>query len=429
MNKQTTVTIFSSIQWLFFIFANTVVVPISIANVFELGPGTTELMMKSSLIFTGLACMFQGWLGHRFPLMEGHSGLLWGLILNLGLSASSIGMSLTSIGGGIASGIILACVITLILASFNGVSLLQAIFTPMVMSAYLFLLTFQLIFIFFEGMFPLTEEGTINVPVSIFSVGLVILVAVLKLKGNKSISNFSILIGLVVGWILYNLIFPNSTTDTAHSFDVTFQLFPLGQPNLEYGIIAVTCFAVLMNLSNTMVSIQAGEKLLNQGRTKKEIRNSIFITTIFTIIGSGFGLVPYTPFTSTIGFLQSTKIYKRTPFLIGGGLLALMGIIPVFGSFLVTMPVSVGNAVLLVAYLQLFGTAFSSLNGKTFNSNTIFRLAAPVLIGVCLMNISPTVFTSLPVLIQPFITNGLIMGVIISIVLENIVNWKKLETE
>jgi xanthine/uracil permease len=427
MNKGFSVATFSSIQWLFFIFANTVVVPISIGTVFEVSPDTIEMMLRSSLIITGLACMSQGWLGHRFPIMEGHSGLLWGVILNLGLTATSIGMSLSTIGGGVTTGIILACLVTIVLVACNGIKLLQLIFSPMVMSVYLFLLTFQLIFIFFKGMFPLTDNGVIDLPLSINSMGIVILVILLKLKGSKHISNFSILIGLIGGWVFHDFLFLDTNPVAVETSGMTFTLFPIGKPNLEFGIIGVIFFAVVMNLSNTFASLDAAGKLLNKESPKNRYRNSIVITSIFTVIGTGFGLVPYTPFTSSIGFLQSTRILHRKPFIIGGGLLTMLGIIPVLGSFLATMPFSVGNAVLFVAYLQLFGTAFSSLNGKAFNSNTIFRLAAPVLFGISLMNISPSVFSNIPLFIQLFITNGLIMGVLISIVLEKIVNWKLYE--
>ncbi|WP_442595770.1 uracil/xanthine transporter [Neobacillus sp. D3-1R] len=429
MNKWfSSITMFSAVQWLFFIFANTVVVPVSVATVFHLSPDIMAMMLRSSLIFTGLACVFQGTVGHRFPLMEGHSGLLWGVILNLGISASTLGISLTSIGGGIASGIILACLVTLILAAFNGVSLLQWIFGPMVMTVYLFLLTFQLIFIFFKGMFPLTEQGAISIPGSLFSIGIVILVSILKLNGKTIISNFSILIGLIVGWVCYDFLFSDSIQHVTQSSDFSFALFPLGKPNLEIGIIGVTFFAVMMNLSNTIASIGAGASLFKLQPTENQYRNSIIVTAMSTLIGSGFGLIPYTPFTSSIGFLQSTRIYQREPFLLGGALLTLMGLIPALGTFLATMPITVGNAVLFVAYLQLFGTAFASLNGQTFNSNTIFRLATPVLFGVCLMNTPATLFSSLPVLIQPFIANGLIMGVVISIFLEKLVKWNLLES-
>lgn len=420
-------TFFSSVQWLFFIFANTVVVPISIATVFDLSSELKEMMLSSSLIFTGLACIFQGWIGHRFPFMEGHSGLLWGVILNLGLSATTMGMSLTTIGGGIATGIILACLVTILLALFSGASLLKSVFTPMVMTVYLFLLTFQLIFIFFKGMFPLTEIGTINVPVSLFSLGIVIFVSVMKLKGSNTISNFSILLGLIVGWIFYNILFVDEMVIVSHSSTSSITLFPLGNPNFEIGIVAVTFFAVMLNLTNTVASISTGDILYNKYSSDKNYRNSIFITTIFSIIGTGFGLVPFTPFSSSIGFLQSTRIFHRAPFFIGGGLLAVVGFIPMLSSFLATMPITVGNAVLFVAYLQLFGTAFSSLDGRTFNSNTIFRLAAPILVGISLMNTPPTVFSNLPIFIQPFVTNGLIMGVLISILFEKLINWSSFE--
>ncbi|MFF2287926.1 uracil/xanthine transporter [Peribacillus butanolivorans] len=423
---RSTVTLFSSFQWLFFIFANTVVVPISIGAAFHLPSDVTEMTMRSSLIFTGVACVIQGWKGHKYPIMEGHSGLLWGVMLNLGLSAPSLGIGYAEIGGGIATGLIAAGVVTLIISAFNLISYVQKIFTPMVMTVYLFLLTFQLIFVFFKGMLGITEEGEINIPVSFLSLGIVILVSILKLKGSRNISNFSILIGIIVGWIFYSLLFPNTGAEIG-STSASFSFFPLGVPNLEFGIIAISFFAGLLNLCNTFASIQAASELMGDDASHKQYRNSLFMTGGFTIFAPVLGLVPYTPFTSSIGFLQSTQIYERRPFLIGGMLLTIIGLIPPFISFLATMPITVGNAVLFVAYLQLFGTAFNSVKGQHFTSDTIFRLAVPVLIGVSLMNILPNAFASVPMLLQPFLTNGLIMGVLISIVLEKSVNWKRYE--
>ncbi|MFE7064708.1 uracil/xanthine transporter [Sutcliffiella sp. NPDC057660] len=425
-NLLSSFTVFSSIQWLFFIFANTVVVPLSIGAAFDVSPEASRMMLSASLLFTGLACIFQGWMGHRYPLLEGHSGLLWGVMLNLGLTASSLGMSFTEIGGGLATGLLLAGGVTMLMALFGWTTILPRIFTPMVMTVYLFLLTFQLMMVFFQGMLGITDDGTMNVGVSLLSLFLVIFVSVLKIKAPKVIGNFAILIGIVVGWILYVVLFPESGQESpAAAF--SFGLFPLGAPNLEYGIIAVAFFAGMLNLSNTIASVQAAAELYREKANPGQFRNSFFFTGLFSMVASLFGLVPYTPFTSTIGFLQSTRILDKRPFFIGGMLLAVIGLLPPLTSFLVTMPMTVGNAVLFVAYLQLFGTAYGSLRGAVFNSDTIFRLAAPVLLGVCLMNTSPSVFGPMPVLLQPFLTNGLIMGVLLSIVLEKVTNWGQFE--
>ncbi|WP_110112006.1 uracil/xanthine transporter [Bacillus sp. CGMCC 1.16541] len=420
------ITFFSSIQWLFFIFANTVVVPLSVGAAFEVPPDIVKMMLSYSFVFTGLACVLQGWVGHRYPLMEGHSGLLWGVMLNLGLSASALGMSYTEIGGGVATGILLSGAVVILLAAFNLISVVQRIFPQMVMTVYLFLLTFQLIFVFFEGMLGITEDGVMNGPVSLLSLFIVILVSVLKVKGSTVVSNFSILIGIVVGWILFALIFPDLRSDTV-SEGITFVLFPLGMPNFEIGIVIVAFFAGLMNLSNTVASIQTAAALYDEESHLEQYRRSFFVTGVFSFVAAGGGLVPYTPFTSSIGFLQSTGILERKPFFIGGGLLALSGFIPSVASFLVTMPMTIGNAVLFVAYLQLFGTAYNSLKGTLFNSNTVFRLAFPVLIGVSLMNVSPSVFQELPILLQPFLSNGLIMGVFVSILMEKVIDWNHYE--
>ncbi|WP_152443124.1 uracil/xanthine transporter [Bacillus sp. THAF10] len=426
--KRYSFTMFSSVQWLFFIFANTVVVPLSVGAAFDVAPEVARTMLSASLLFTGLACIFQGWMGHRYPLMEGHSGLLWGVMLNLGITAQSLGMSFTQIGGGVATGLLLAGALTMIMALLGWTKVLPRIFTPMVMTVYLYLLTFQLMMVFFQGMLGVTDDGGMNVQVSLLSVALVIFVSVLKIKAPRAVGNFSILIGIVVGWILYALLFPDGGQE-APAAEFAFALFPLGAPNLEYGIIAVTFFAGLMNLSNTIASVQAAATLYGETAGAGQFRNSFFLTGLFSVFASLFGLVPYTPFTSTIGFLQSTRILERRPFFIGGALLAVIGLVPPLTSFLVTMPMTVGNAVLFVAYLQLFGTAYASLNGAEFNSDTIFRLAMPVLLGVCLMNTSPSVFSPLPVLLQPFVANGLIMGVLLSIVLEKVTNWRRYELD
>lgn len=422
------VTVMSSLQWLLFIFANTVVVPISIGAAFQLPSETIEMTIRCSFIFTGIACILQALIGHRYPLLDSHSGLMWGLILNMGVSASALGMDFATVGGGIATGILLAGAVTILIAAFNFISFIQKIIKPMVMSVYLFLLTFQLIFIFFKGMFKLTENGTIDLPVSLFSIGIVIFVSLLRIKGGKVLSNFSILIGIIVGWLLYYIIFP-SNLPMESSSSMAFTFFPLGAPNLEIGIILVSFFAVLLNLTNSFATIQATAEVYKEKAEQNKYRRSIFVTGIFAFITAIFGLVPFTPFTSTIGFLQSTKLLKRGPFIISGFLFTLLGIIPPLGQFLGTMPLTVGNAVLFVAYLQLFGTALNSLKGTFFNSETIFRLAGPVLIGVSIMNVPPELFRSIPVLLQPFITNGLIMGVILSIFLEKMVDWNKLTTK
>ncbi len=93
------------------------------------------------------------------------------------------------------------------------------------------------------------------------------------------------------------------------STGAAFSFFPLGAPNLQFGIIAISFFAGLLNLCNTFASIQAASELIGDKAEHKQYRNSLFMTGGFTIFAPLLGLVPYTLiFTSSIGFLQSTQI-------------------------------------------------------------------------------------------------------------------------
>jgi xanthine/uracil permease len=415
----------ASIQWMFFIFANTIVVPVSIGAAFDLSPAETAMTLRSSLIFTGIACTLQGLLGHRYPLMEGHSGLMWGLLLNLSASAVALGMDYTVIGGGIATGVIAAGIVMVIMGALQIVPWLNRIFTPMVMNVYLFLLAIQLIIIFFTGMLKINDDGAIDPAVSSYSVCVVIAVAVMKIKGKGWLSNFSILIGIIAGWSIYVLLF--SRVAVSSSVASPFHLFPLGMPNLQWGIVIAAFITGLINMSNTIVAVQAASQIYKEEEEEKKYNRSFFLTGIYTVASAPLGLVPYAPFTSSLGFLESTRIFERLPFIIGGCLFSLLGIIPAAGAFLAGIPVTVGNAVLFAAYLQLFGTALKSIQHVTFNSNTIFRIAVPILAGISIMTVDPAIFSSLPLTIQPLLTNGMVTGVLLSIILEKVVKWERYE--
>ncbi len=415
---------FASMQWFIFIFANTVVVPISIGIAFELPPGEIAGIVRSSLMFTGIAGILQGLVGHRLPIMEGHTGVIWGLILNLCVSANAMGLTLTDIGGGVATGMLLAGTVVIILAACNWLGFVNRIFTPMVMNVFLFLLTFQLTLIFFKGMIQLDSDGSMHIPISLFSIALMLLVVMIKVKGGPILGNYSILIGMILGWVLFILLFDAPAPIDAAPSLLHVPIFPIGMPNLHVGIIMVTFIASFVNISTLIVSVQSVSRFRQEELpTRRRMNISYMLTGFYSMMASVLGLVPYAPFASTIGFLESSRIANRKPFLIGGALMIVIGIVPQLSGLLATMPITVGNAVLFAAYLQLLLTTLRGLSGYHFDSITIHRLAVPVLLGVCIMNMDSTVFSALPVFIQPLIGNGFIVGVLLSIAMERLIKW------
>lgn len=417
---------FAGLQWLFFMFANTVVIPITIGEAFDLSSVEVASALQRSFIYTGIACILQALIGHKYPLMEGQSGLWWGAILSISASASSAGLTISEVGGGLSVGIIFSGILIIILGALGIGKVLQRMFTPVVMSTVLFLLAAQLIGIFTKGMLGLSTRDQIHLPTAILSLFLIILVVLINIKGPGMIRNFSILIGIVTGWVLYVVFLPAEPTEAITSTKL-FNPFPWGEPTFSLGLILFAVLTGLVNTTNTVASIKGFEQIANTTTSHQQYRKSFVLTGINSVASGSFGMVPYAPYISSIGFLQSTSIFQTLPMVIGAAMFIILGLVPALGSFFTTLPVSVGNAVLFVAYLQLFSGALSNLKGINFTPKTIYRIAAPVLLGIAIMTIPVEMFSSIPMLLRPLLSSGLLMGILLAVLLENTINWSKLD--
>ncbi|SOC42507.1 uracil/xanthine transporter [Ureibacillus acetophenoni] len=419
----------SGLQWLFFIFTNIVVIPITVGAAFELSSGTIVNMLQLSFIVTGLACIVQAFLGHKRAIMEGQSGLWWGVILTLCTTAVAQGMPLDILGGSLTVGIIITSIITLIIGLTGFGPKIAKLFNPAVMGVFMFLFGCQLIGIFLKGMLGIpfgnqAESAQIDVAVSLLSIAIAILVIFISVKAHASVRRYGLLIGIIVGWIAYVLIFkPENPVSESTSFGL--ELFPLGEPAWDLGIIITTVIAGLLNIANTFGALKGTESMYNVKTTKKEYRASLTITGVFTFIAGIFGLVPNSPYVSSIGFLSQTGIIKRIPFVLGGFMFLVMGLIPPIGHFFSQLPLSVGSAALFVSYLLLLNSSLNFFKQVKFNTVNVYRSAVPMFVGVVVMTLPASYFVTIPDVIRPVLSSGLLVGIIIALILENLIKWDK----
>lgn len=412
-------------QWLFFMFANTVVIPISVGAAFELEQIEIVSAIQRSFIFTGIACILQGLIGHRLALMEGQSGLWWGVILSLASAATTLGLDLAAVGGSIAVGIIISGTLVAILGGLGMGNILKKWFTPVVMFVFLLLLANQLIFIFLQGMIGLNDGDYIDLGIALFSFVLAALTIWINVKGSGIVSNLALLIGMVIGWIGSVLIFGSSASITIKTSPFL-EWFPWGKPAFDWGIILTIIITGLLNTTNTIATLKGAEDIYGKETTDKQYRASFMLSGTFTAISGLIGVVPYAPYASSLGFLQSTGVRDRLPFFIGSALFILLGLIPSFSAFFSTIPHSVGNTILFVAYLQLFRSALRNIEGMTFSSKTIYKIALPALLGMATMNLPKEAFAHVPALIQPLLSNGMLIGILAALIMEFIYNSKNI---
>ncbi len=314
----------AGLQWLFFLFTNTVVIPIMVGAAFALPQDKIQFLIQCSFVLTGLACVVQAAFGHQRSVMEGQSGLWWGVILSLSAAAPSLGISLTELGGSLAAGIVISGIITILICVCGLASPLSKLFTPGVMAVFMFLLGCRLNMIFLEGMLGIssgssTEATTIQPTVFLLSAAVAVFVAVLSVKARPAIGQYALLIGILGGWVLYTLIFGrDSETSSTGTLDIGW--FPLGDlwHGLNIGVVMIAIIAGLVNASNTFGALKETDHIYEQEASDKQYRRSFTISGVFAVLSGLLGLVPYAPYVSSVGFLQQTRIRDRLPFVIGG---------------------------------------------------------------------------------------------------------------
>lgn len=420
----------SGLQWLFFIFTNIVVIPITVGAAFELPQDRIASLLQLSFIVTGIACMVQALVGHKRAIMEGQSGLWWGVILTLCSTAAAQGMPLEVLGGSLTVGVIISGIITLIIGLTGLGPHIAKLFNPAVMGVFMFLFGVKLIGIFLKGMLGIpfgneAESAQIDLAISLLSIIIAIIVVVISIKAPPSIRRYGLLIGIVIGWIAFNLTFGQQETTQQSTSSSGIALFPLGEPTWNIGIIITTILAGLLNTANTFGALKGTDSMYQAETTKSQYRASFTITGIFTGIAGVLGLVPYAPYVSSIGFLSQTGIIKRLPFILGGFMFFVMGIIPPVGHFFSLLPLSIGSAVLFVSYLQLLNSSWNFFNQVEFNTLNVYRSAIPLFVGIIIMTLPAAYFVSLPGFARPLLSSGLLVGIMLALLLENTIKWDR----
>src|SRR5699024_10845259 len=151
-------------------------------------------------------------------------------------------------------GVIIAGLMTIIIGATGLGPTIAKFFTPGVMGVFMFLLGLTLIQIFLKGMLGIpfgsgADEATVDIPVSALDIFIVLLVIVISIKSPAKIKSYALLIGIILGWILYTVIFGVESNIAGEA--VPFSFFPLGSLTWDTGVVLTAVLAGLLNTSNT----------------------------------------------------------------------------------------------------------------------------------------------------------------------------------
>jgi xanthine/uracil permease len=420
-------TTIASLQWFLFIVSNSIIVPIVIASQYGLNSSDSIEFVQRTLFVLAISGLLQVLIGHRYPIMEGPAGVWWGvfsLYASLGLVLfGSQGETLRVLQFALlASGII-----GILLSVFGLVNKLARYFTPPVIGTYLILLVAQLSGSFLKGMLGI--EGGDNTVKPLVALGSIVIVLLsFWFTSHRIFNRLNIVLSIGIGWGLFALMGLTKPIDVQDELFYIPHLFVFGAPRIEWSMVLTSLFVTFILITNMLASIKVVESVFAQKGERIErntIKRSGIISGVSQLLGGSFSAVGAVPISGSGGFISTTGIVQRRPFIVASILLLFVSLFTPLTSFISSLPAAVGYAAIFPVFASMISLGMNEFKQAKNEEHALKRAGIPLLAGIGVMFLPPEAFSSLSPILTTLLSNGLVFGTMIALSLEIIHSLRK----
>lgn len=402
-------------------YAGSILVPIMIAG--ALGYSARELtyLISTDIFMCGVATFLQ-------LKLTKHTGV--GLPVVLGCAFQSVAPlsiigaqqgSSAMFGALIASGIY----VSLVAGIFSKIA---RFFPPIVTGSVITVIGLSLVGVAMGNMGDNVKEPTAqSMMLSLLTIVIILLVQKFTKGFVKSIS---ILIGLVAGTLVSAMMGLVDTTPVVEASWIHVPTpFYFGMPTFEITSIVMMCIIATVSMVESTGVYLALSDLTNDQLDEKRLRNGYRSEGIAVFLGGLFNTFPYTGFSQNVGLVQISGIKTRRPIYYAAGILVIIGLLPKFGAMAQMIPSPVLGGAMLVLFGMVALQGMQMLNRVDFQKNEYNFIIAAVSISAGLGFNGTNLFASLPETAQMFLTNGIVIATLTSVVLNLVLNGKDKQDE
>jgi xanthine/uracil permease len=401
--------------------------PIVVGKLFHMPPEEIVGLIQRMFFVVGLSSLLSGWLGHRLPIADGPAGIWLGIFVLMGQLAALQGtdqnLTLRLLEGGM-----LITGVTVVLIGFAGwVQKMLKVFTPLVTGVYLILITFQLSGTLLKGMIGISDADVPIHPASVMiSFAVFFLVFAFSVWGKGWMKSYAVLIGVIVGWITYVLVNGSASVPGSGSIIHPPDLFAWGMPRLDSGMVITSVMVAFILISSVIASMSAmqqvlGEKEPTDGKFTPLNRGGI-IAGITNILSSLFSTIGVVPLSISAGFVRLTGQRRIAPFFIACIALIVVSFVPGVYSLLSLLPIQVAYAAMLASFAQMIGIGLISILKVPFDERRMTILGLALSFGTGVMFLPQNLFNTLPTIFQYLLSNGVMVGMLVTLLLEQV--WR-----
>ena len=431
-------SLFVALQHVFAVFVPIVTPPLFVCKALNVNATYTSYIVGMSLLISGWSTFLQGRtfgpLGSGLLSIQGTSFSFIGPIIAVGTAALERGESIETALGTALGVCLFGAAVEIILSRFLGVA--RQIFPPLVTGTVVLLVGLNLIKVGITGMGggpEALENGTFgNLPDLGLSLLVLTIIVICSMSRNQFLRMGSIVIGLLAGYVM--AIFLGRV-----SFDGLGDLPLINIPSpfrfglgIDYGGLIPMAVIYVASMLESIGDITATSMV-----TKEPIEGPVFTKRLKSgILGDGvnssiaavFSTFPNTTMSQNNGLIQLTGVGSRFIGYYVAAILAVLGLFPLIGGVLNTMPQSVlgGATILMFGAVAMAGINILLTVDFDRRSSMIVMLSLCAGVGVAYY---PEIANNLPEAARSVLSSGIATGALMALFLNVVLPKEKATPE
>ena len=408
-----------AIQHLLTMYAGAVTVPLIIGAALHLPTADTAYLVSSDLLACGIVtivqCLGVGAVGVRLPVMMGVTFVALGPSVAI---ASNPALGLPGVFG--------ATIVSGVLGLFIApiFSRLSRLFAPVVTGTTMVLIGVSLVNVAVTWTAGGSAGGAGDLNgMAVAALVVAIILGVIRF-GRGFIANTAVLIGIVTGFIVTCVA---GQVDFSHVASAHWLMvvspFHFGLPKFD-PLAAVTMTVVmLVTMVETSGMLFVLSQIVERPLTSKALARGLRGDAVGAIVGGLFNSLPYTSYSQNVAIVGMTGVRSRYICAAAGVLLIVLAALPKL-SFLVTaipFPVLGGAALIMFGMVAANGIRTLAEIDFVANKKTLYVVALALSVGL-IPTADPKFFDAFPPAVAGFLRNGVLLGVVTSVVLNLLLN-------
>lgn len=419
-------TLLVALQHVLAVFVGIVTPPLIVAGALKLDAGDTAYLVSMSLFVSGIATMLQtsrlGPIGSGLLSIQGTSFTFIAPII------STAGALMAGGAGSHAAlatvfGLCLGGALIVILAS-RFIRLASAAITPIVTGTVVTLIgltLLQVAAVNVGGGFGAKADGTFG---SLTNLSLAAIVIVVVLIFNSSRSRYlrmlSVVLGIAAGY-LGGIVLGRVDLTALRSASLLTVPIPF-RYGLGFSWGALLPFA-LMYLITVMESI--GDLTATSALTGQPISGPVYLRRLQgglladglnSIVGACLNSFPSTTFAQNNGVIQLTGVGSRHVGVFIGGMLVVLGLVPLVGVLVQALPPAALGGATLIMFGMVAASGIRILSRVPLNRRNAIILAISLGLGLAVTFV-PELLDALPPLLKSALSSGIAIGGLAALVL------------